>query len=64
MRGKGRPAHFLFNNAGVMLNGTFDHQSIEELEWQVNINMWGVIYGCKAFLPMMLAQREGCLAQG
>jgi short-subunit dehydrogenase len=54
-------AHFLFNNAGVMLNGTFDHQSIEELEWQVNINMWGVIYGCKAFLPMMLAQREGCL---
>ncbi len=54
-------AHFLFNNAGVMLNGTFDHQSIEELEWQVNINMWGVIYGCKAFLPIMLAQHEGCL---
>jgi short-subunit dehydrogenase len=54
-------AHFLFNNAGVMLNGTFDHQSIEELEWQVNINMWGVIYGCKAFLPIMLEQREGCL---
>lgn len=23
--------------------------------------MWGVIYGCKAFLPIMLGQREGCL---
>jgi short-subunit dehydrogenase len=54
-------AHFLFNNAGVMLNGTFDHQTIQELEWQVNINMWGVIYGCKAFLPIMMEQREGCL---
>jgi short-subunit dehydrogenase len=25
------------------------------------INLWGVIYGTKAFLPMMLAQREGCI---
>jgi short-subunit dehydrogenase len=23
--------------------------------------MWGVLYGTKAFLPMMLAQREGCI---
>lgn len=29
-------AHFLCNNAGVMFNGTFDHQSVEELQWQVN----------------------------
>jgi len=32
---------------------------IEELEWLLGINLWGVIYGTKAFLPMMLDQNEG-----
>ena len=31
------------------------------IEWQLAINLWGVIYGTKAFLPMLLAQREGCI---
>lgn len=52
-------AHSLFNNAGVTLIATFAEATIEEIEWQVAINLWGVIYGTKAFLPMMLAQREG-----
>ncbi|MFO1398700.1 MAG: SDR family oxidoreductase [Burkholderiales bacterium] len=52
-------AHFLFNNAGVSLAATFEHMTVEELEWLLGINMWGVIYGTKAFLPMMLAQHEG-----
>jgi short-subunit dehydrogenase len=54
-------AHFVINNAGVLMTGTFDHMSLEEIEWQLNINLWGVIYGNKAFLPMLLAQREGCI---
>lgn len=54
-------AHFLFNNAGATLVGTVEHTSIEEYEWQLGINLWGVIYGTKAFLPIMLAQREGCI---
>lgn len=54
-------AHFVFNNAGVALVGTVEHTSIEEYEWQLGINLWGVLYGTKAFLPMMLAQREGCI---
>jgi NAD(P)-dependent dehydrogenase (short-subunit alcohol dehydrogenase family) len=52
-------AHFIFNNAGVTLAGTIAHSTLEEIEWQLGINLWGVIYGTKAFLPMMLAQREG-----
>jgi NAD(P)-dependent dehydrogenase (short-subunit alcohol dehydrogenase family) len=52
-------AHFLFNNAGVTLIATIAEATIEEIEWQVGVNLWGVIYGTKAFLPMMLAQREG-----
>jgi len=54
-------AHFVINNAGTSLVGTFAHITVEEIEWQLGINLWGVIYGCKAFLPMMLEQREGCL---
>ncbi len=52
-------AHFVINNAGATVIGTLAHLSIEEIEWQLGINLWGVIYGTKAFLPMMLAQREG-----
>lgn len=52
-------AHFVFNNAGVTLAATFAQSTVEEIEWQLGINLWGVIYGSKAFLPIFLAQREG-----
>lgn len=54
-------AHFVINNAGATVVGTIAHLSIEEIEWQLGINLWGVIYGTKAFLPMMLEQDEGCI---
>ena len=54
-------AHYIINNAGVTLIGTVEHCTIEEIEWLLGINLWGVIYGTKAFLPMMLAQDEGCI---
>lgn len=54
-------AHYVINNAGATVFGTVAHTSIEEYEWQLGINMWGVLYGTKAFLPMMLAQKEGCI---
>jgi NAD(P)-dependent dehydrogenase (short-subunit alcohol dehydrogenase family) len=54
-------AHFVVNNAGASIVGTVAHLSVEEIEWQLAINLWGPIYGTKAFLPMMLAQREGCI---
>jgi short-subunit dehydrogenase len=41
--------------------GTFEHSSLEEIDWQLGINLWGVIHGSKAFLPLMLRQREGCI---
>lgn len=51
--------HLVFNNAGASIVGTVEHLTIEEIEWLLGINLWGVIYGTKAFLPTMLAQREG-----
>ena len=53
-------AHCVINNAGATMIGTIEHMTVEEIEWQLGINLWGVIYGTKAFLPMMLAQSQGC----
>ncbi|HEX4354892.1 MAG TPA: SDR family NAD(P)-dependent oxidoreductase [Polyangiales bacterium] len=50
--------HILMNNAGVSVNGTFADQTIEDFEWLIGINFWGVIYGCKFFLPHLLAAEE------
>lgn len=51
----GRVTH-LVNNAGVGVLGTFEQLSIEDFEWLMNINFWGVVYGCKVFLPVLRQQ--------
>jgi NAD(P)-dependent dehydrogenase (short-subunit alcohol dehydrogenase family) len=51
--------HYLFNNAGVTLAATTEHATLEEYEWLLGINLWGPIYGTKAFLPAMLSQGQG-----
>jgi NAD(P)-dependent dehydrogenase (short-subunit alcohol dehydrogenase family) len=48
----------LVNNAGVTVAATFEEQSLEDFEWVVGINLWGVVYGCKLFLPLLLRQDE------
>lgn len=53
----GRVTH-LVNNAGVGLFGTFEHISIADIEWLMGVNFWGVVYGCKVFLPTLLKQDE------
>ena len=54
----GRVTH-LVNNAGVGLFGTFEHVSVEDFEWLMGINFWGVVYCTKAFLPTLLEQDHG-----
>lgn len=51
----GRVTH-LVNNAGVGLLGTFEHISLDDFEWLMGINFWGVVYGCKVFLPILRQQ--------
>jgi NAD(P)-dependent dehydrogenase (short-subunit alcohol dehydrogenase family) len=51
--------HILVNNAGVSVSGPFAEQSLEDFEWLMGINFWGVVYGCKFFLPHLLAASEG-----
>jgi short-subunit dehydrogenase len=45
--------HILINNAGVSVNLSFEQQDVADLEWITGINYWGVMYGCKYFLPYL-----------
>jgi NADP-dependent 3-hydroxy acid dehydrogenase YdfG len=47
--------NILVNNAGVSVSATFEEHSLEDFEWLMGINFWGVVYGCKLFLPALLA---------
>ncbi|MBK9328160.1 MAG: SDR family oxidoreductase [Sphingobacteriales bacterium] len=50
----------LINNAGVGLtSGTFTETPLEDFEWLMNINLWGVVRMTKAFLPHLLQQNKG-----
>jgi NAD(P)-dependent dehydrogenase (short-subunit alcohol dehydrogenase family) len=48
----------LINNAGVALFGTFAELSLAEMEWLMRINFWGVLHGCKFFLPLLRREPE------
>jgi len=48
----------LINNAGVSVGATFRDHTLEDFEWLMGINFWGVVYGCKFFLPALLASDE------
>jgi NAD(P)-dependent dehydrogenase (short-subunit alcohol dehydrogenase family) len=50
--------HIVCNNAGVGSGGVVWEQPIEDFEWVVNINLWGVIHGVRAFVPIMLSQGD------
>lgn len=45
--------NILVNNAGVTVTAPFESHTLEDFEWIVGINFWGVIYGCKFFLPYL-----------
>ena len=49
----------LINNAGVASGGWFEDLSLEDWDWQISINLMGVVKGCKAFLPLLLATDGG-----
>ncbi|MBX3284283.1 MAG: SDR family NAD(P)-dependent oxidoreductase [Actinobacteria bacterium] len=50
--------HILVNNAGVTSAGAFEGERIEDLHWIVDVNVWGVVHGCRAFLPALRAADE------
>lgn len=51
-------AHVLCNNAGVAAGGALWEVTLEDWNWIVGVNLFGVIHGIRAFLPRMLASGE------
>lgn len=49
----------VINNAGVALSGSVDGLSVADYAWVMGINVFGVIHGTKAFLPMLEASGDG-----
>ncbi|MEL7041393.1 MAG: SDR family NAD(P)-dependent oxidoreductase [Pseudomonadota bacterium] len=47
--------HCLMNNAGIARMGTKPWEDLEAFHQLVSINLMGVIHGCHAFMPGMLA---------
>ncbi len=43
----------IVNNAGVASGGFFAELSLEDWDWQLAVNLMGVVKGCKAFLPLL-----------
>ena len=50
--------HVLCNNAGVAAGGLIADLTLEDWRWVLDVNLFGVIHGLRAFLPGMLAHGE------
>jgi NAD(P)-dependent dehydrogenase (short-subunit alcohol dehydrogenase family) len=51
--------HVLCNNAGVETGADFASIPVSAWEWVLGVNLWGVLHGCRIFLPLIREQREG-----
>jgi len=51
--------HLVHNNAGVGAGGLLWEISEAEWRWVLGVNLWGVVHGIRAFVPLMVEQGEG-----
>ncbi len=50
---------YLFNNAGIAINGEFQDMTLEHWQRILDVNLWGTIYGCHYVYPVMIKQGFG-----
>jgi len=51
--------HVVHNNAGVLAGGPVEQLSLADWEWVLGVDLWSVIYGLKAFVPLIKEAGEG-----
>jgi NAD(P)-dependent dehydrogenase (short-subunit alcohol dehydrogenase family) len=51
--------HVVCNNAGVAAAGGIDNISLDNWRWVIDVNLMGVLYGIRSFLPHIRAHGEG-----
>jgi NAD(P)-dependent dehydrogenase (short-subunit alcohol dehydrogenase family) len=54
------PVQLLFNTAGVSQFGPMQDATPDDWEWQLDVNLGGVINGIQVFLPRMLERGDDC----
>ncbi len=50
--------HLLCNNAGVLVYEPAHSASLDDWEWVLSVNLYGVVHGVRAFVPRMRAQDD------
>ncbi|MDQ1457740.1 MAG: hypothetical protein QOH28_3360 [Actinomycetota bacterium] len=50
--------HVFCNNAGVGGGGLSWEMPLSTWEWVIGVNLWGVIHGVRAFVPLLMQQTE------
>lgn len=50
--------HLICNNAGVGAGGLLWETALEDWHWVMGVNLWGVIHGIRAFVPVLIEQGE------
>ncbi|MEO1060717.1 MAG: SDR family NAD(P)-dependent oxidoreductase [Actinomycetota bacterium] len=53
------PVDVVCNNAGVGVNGPAWKASLADWRWVLDVNLWGVIHGVRAFVPAMVERGRG-----
>jgi short-subunit dehydrogenase len=54
-------ADVVINNAGVALVAPVEGLATADAHWLMNINFWGVVHGCQAFLPQLRSRPAAVL---
>jgi NAD(P)-dependent dehydrogenase (short-subunit alcohol dehydrogenase family) len=52
-------AHVLVNNAGIGPLANIADLTLDDWQWMVGVNLWGVIHGIHHFLPILKANEDG-----
>jgi NAD(P)-dependent dehydrogenase (short-subunit alcohol dehydrogenase family) len=47
------------NNAGVFIGGAIGELTADDWRWVMSVNVDGVFYGCKVFVPLLVARGGG-----
>ena len=54
-------ADVVINNAGVGLVAPVHSLDLDDAHWLMDINFWGVVHGCRAFMPQLQARQGGVI---
>jgi NAD(P)-dependent dehydrogenase (short-subunit alcohol dehydrogenase family) len=51
--------HVVCNNAGVWTLSYQWETGLDDWQWVIDVNLWGVIHGLRTFVPLLLANADG-----